>query len=103
MLHAPQRDQLDAVQLVSILTDPLGPVLHAPQRDQLDAVQLVSILTDPLGPVLLSATPHTRAHPRFNPHRPVRAGASLQVLENVLKLLKVSILTDPLGPVLQGR
>ena len=113
---------------VSILTDPSGPVL--PRRPRRDSMGLyVSILTDPSGPVLpfkavlrpivygmfqssptrqgRCFTPNGTAerfiYTRFNPHRPVRAGASRFGIVDDVNNYSVSILTDPSGPVLHGR
>ena len=68
----------------------------------LAGVVQVSILTDPLGPVLLDTCYRVRMTDKasFNPHRPVRAGASNTMSTDTPNDDHVSILTDPLGPVL---
>ena len=62
--------------VVSILTGPLRPVLPARGISK-SAAARVSILTGPLRPVLqYHAALYHRQTSSFNPHRPVKAGAS---------------------------
>jgi len=62
---------------VSILTGPFGPVQHRVGRRRVHP-HPVSILTGPFGPVQRGLGPPRGSHlcPRFNPHRPLRAGAT---------------------------
>ena len=62
----------------------------------------VSILTSPLRLVLLGLSPAiTDAGASFNPHQPVKAGASIRLLASA-RWWFVSILTSPLRLVLPG-